>query len=425
MRTDEQALFAALLVKPDSVLELEIAADDFSTADGAQLFAAMQAVASRGAQVDGPTLGQELGDYRLVGQAMQAQGSPTNIAHYVGSIKKASRLRRIQSLCDEISKAANGNEADPDSLTDRVIADLSESGSSGKNAWTMSEVMGDSLKAVSDAKETRRQGGTVGVSTGFRMLDRVLGGLRDGRLYVCGARPKMGKTSWALALQANAARAGYRVGFASSEMAAQECGLRWLSAASGVPATSIQTGELSDSDESRVAKASNLLSQYPIQIFDQAGVTPSRIRRQCLAWQRRYGLDLLIVDYLQRLKPDDSGERRDLTVGEMTRAFKTAARDLNIPVVLLVQLSRGVDQRDDKRPLPTDMRDSGEIEQEADVVSFIYRDSVYNEVADPNEAEFLIRMNRHGETGRVRLHFDPKYQRWLDFDIAESGWEAA
>ena len=423
MRTDEQALFAALLQRPDSVLELEITADDFSTTDGARLYSAMQSVASRGATVDGPTLGQELSDFNLVSEAMKAAGSPRNIPHYVESITKASRLRRLNELCRHTATAAKANDADPDALTDRIMADLSQTGDTGKNVWSMSEVMGDALQAISAAKETRRQGGTVGVSTGFRVLDRVMGGLRGGRLYVVGARPKMGKTSWALALQANAARAGHNVGFASSEMSAQECGLRWLSAASGVEATSIQTGSLSDSEEMRVAKASNLLSQYPIQIFDQAGVTPGRIRRQTLAWQRQFGSDLLTVDYLQRLNPDDSGERRDLTVGKMARAFKNVARDLNIPVVLLVQLSRGVDQRDDRRPLPTDMRDSGEIEQEADVVSFLYRDSVYNEAADPNEAEFLIRMNRHGETGKVRLHFDPKFQRWLDFDIAATDFQ--
>jgi len=425
VRTDEQALFAALLQNPDSVLELEVTADDFSSADGARLFSAMQTIASRGAQLDGPTLSQELGDYRLVSDAMQAAGSPRNIQHYVESIQKASRLRQLNELCGHIAAATKATDADPDALTDRVMADLSQGSGVSKNTWAMSDVMADALQAITEAKETRRKGGTVGVSTGFSVLDKVMGGLRSGRLYVVGARPKMGKTSWALALQSNAARAGHNVGFASSEMSAQECGMRWLAAASGVSATSIQTGELSDADEMRVAKASNLLSEYPINVFDQAGVTPGRIRRQCLAWQRRYGLDLLVVDYLQRLKPDDDGERRDLTVGQMTRAFKNVARDLNIPVVLLVQLSRGVDQRDDRRPLPTDMRDSGEIEQEADVVSFIYRDSVYNEGADPNESEFLIRMNRHGETGRVRLHFDPKYQRWLDFDIAAHDWEVA
>ena len=245
MRTDEEALLAALLLAPESVLELEVSAEDFSTVDGAELYSAMQAVAARGARLDGPTIGQELGDHRLVAQAMQAQGSPQNIPHYVESIRRASRLRQIQALCREVSSAAQSNDADPNDLTDRVMAQLSDSGSSGKNAWTMAEVMGDTLNAIAEAKEARRNGGTVGVPTGFRMLDRVLGGLRGGRLYVCGARPKMGKTSWALALQANAARAGYRVGFASSEMSAQECGMRWLSAASGVAATSIQNGELS------------------------------------------------------------------------------------------------------------------------------------------------------------------------------------
>ncbi|WP_440997658.1 replicative DNA helicase [Arhodomonas sp. SL1] len=416
MRQDEQAILAALLFDPSAILELDLSAEEFSTGEGHRAFSAMQALAARGAAVDGPTLGNELGDYALVARIAEAQGSPRNVEHYAASIRQAARLRAVQRLCRDTATAAQAHGADPDALSDRLLSALSASrGDAGD--WSMADVMADTLGAVSEAREARRQGGTVGVSTGFRDIDRALGGLRGGRLYVVGGRPKMGKTGWALSLQTNAARSGHRVGFASSEMAAPECGARWLAAAAGVDASRMQTGELTDSEEQRLAAASSRLAELPIHILDKAGVTPGRIRRQAMSWQRRHGLDLLVVDYLQRLQPDSAGERRDLTVGAMARAFKTLARDLDIPVVLLVQLSRAVEQREDKRPQPADLRDSGEIEQEADVIAFLYRHWVYLPDADPCEAEFLIRANRHGPPGVARLHFDARHQRWLDRDL--------
>lgn len=422
MRDDEQALLGALMLDGRQVLELDLSADDFSTAKGQTVFRAMSRLATNGVAIEPTTLAEECEDRDVVMDLAVAGGAPQNAKHYAKSIRKAAKLRRITQAATATLNAAQQKDADPESLADELMTQLSTA--SGSSAtWEMPELIAAAVAEIEHAKAANDSGQAVGIPTGWRAVDRLLCGLRPGRLYVIGARPKMGKTSMALALQHNAARAGNHVGFASAEMSAKECAQRWIAAAAGVDATSLQTGRITQSDQGRIQTARQSLSSLPIHILDKAGASPAHIRRQSLAWQRRYGLDLLVVDYLQRLSPDADSQRRDLTVGAMARAFKNVARDLDIPVVLLAQLSRDLENRPDKRPIPSDLRDSGEIEQEADVIAFLYRDWVYNENASPNDAEFLVRGNRQGPAGRATLHFEPSFQRWLDRDMV--GYEDA
>ena len=418
MRDDEQALLGALVLDGRKALELDLTADQFSTEDGRQIWQAVVRVASKGMTVDPMLIGEEIGDTTAAARIANGAGAGSNVQHYADSIRKAARLRRIAQAASSALNAANETGADPDTIADDLMGAMSET-ASGSDTWDMESLMDDFLSQWEQAKQSHAAGEVQGIRTGWSAVDRMLNGLRGGRLYVLGARPKMGKTSFALALQHNAARSGCRVGFASAEMSARECASRWVAAAAGVDTTVLQTGKGTPGDDHRIREAQNRLRTLPIYTLDRAGVSPARIRRQCMAWKQRYGLDLLVVDYLQRLKPDEAGDRRDLTVGAMARAFKTAARDLDIPVVLLAQLSRDLEHRPDKRPMPSDFRDSGEIEQEADVIAFLYRDWIYNDRADPNEAEILVRGNRHGSSGKATLRFEPEFQRWLDRDMAD------
>lgn len=418
MRTDEAALLGAFLVDGRRVLEAGITADEFSTAEGQRVYQAMARLAGNGVTVDPTTVAEEVEDRELVGRLAADGAATANIPHYVERVRKAARLRRLATAAASAVNATKDATADPEAIADELLGRLIQTNQTG-GTWRMADVVDRAVADWEAACEARRNGRAVGIATGWAAVDRLLGGLRGGRLYVIGARPKMGKTSLALALQHNAARAGHSVGFASAEMAAPELGSRWLAAAAGVDAKALAEGNTNDAQAARIRSARRNLAELPINILDRASVSPGQIRRQAMAWQRQHGLDLLAVDYLQRLKADDEGQRRDLTIGAMARAFKTIARDLDIPVVLLAQLSREVDRREDSRPVPSDLRDSGEIEQEADVIAFLYRDWIYNPDASPTEAEFLVRGNRHGPAGRATLRFEPEFQRWLDNDMAD------
>lgn len=306
----------------------------------------------------------------------------------------------------------------------------------------------DSVKVSIDiaTKAFHTDGHVTGVTTGLRDLDDKLGGLHSSDLLILAGRPSMGKTALAVNLAYNAAQAyadsggkeGGRVGFYSLEMSADQLATRILADLSGISGDSIRKGSFHQDDFRKFAEATQKLSQVPLYIDDTPALSISAVRSRARRLQRTHGLDFLVIDYLQLLTGTgsrQSSENRVLEISEITRGLKAIAKELEIPVLALSQLSRAVEQREDKRPMLSDLRESGSIEQDADCVMFVYREEYYLSRSEPsmdevekyakwqekmarahNVAETIIAKQRHGPIGTVRMFFDPSVTRFSDLD---------
>ena len=289
----------------------------------------------------------------------------------------------------------------------------------GKNKETFKEV-GKSLVSTFDRLQklgSKDKEKYLGIATGFKDLDDVLTGLNRSDLIILAARPGMGKTAFALNIALNVAKQGKKVAIFSLEMSNEQLTERFLSSESFVKSDSMRKGALTSDDWVKIAVASQRLSKLPIYLDDTAGLSISDIKSKV---RRQKDISFVIIDYLQLINTSNSGRRsenRVQEVSEMTRALKIMAKELNIPVLVLSQLSRSPDSREDKRPRLSDLRESGSIEQDADSVLFLYRETYYTkENKEPDFAECIIAKNRHGETSNVKLIWDGKYTRFFPID---------
>jgi replicative DNA helicase len=281
----------------------------------------------------------------------------------------------------------------------------------------------------------KRGGGLSGMSTGYPTLDGMLGGLHPGELTILAARPAMGKSALALGIGANVAGAGTPAGFFSLEMSAEQLGARLVSEVAGVPGHKIRQGTMSAAEIERYMRAGDARKSLPLFIDDAGSLTIAALRARAARMKRTHGVGLVIVDYLQLLSGADRRDGRTQEVSEITRGLKALAKELHCPVLALSQLSRAVEQRTDKRPMLSDLRESGSIEQDADAVAFIYREEYYAErsdragspdhIAAMGQAEIIVAKQRHGPTGTVRLRFDGALVRFSDIASTTTAREAA
>lgn len=263
----------------------------------------------------------------------------------------------------------------------------------------------------------KNKGELRGITTGFDDLDFILGGLQKSDLFILAARPSMGKTSLALNMALNSARnSGSRVGIFSLEMSKDQLVDRLISSAARVDAWKLRTGNLSEDDFPKIGEAMSILNDISIFIDDTPGITVMEMRAKARRLKAEGGLDLVIVDYLQLM--GGSSENRVQEISEISRSLKGLARELDVPVIALSQLSRAVESRPDRRPLLSDLRESGSIEQDADVVVFVYRDDYYNKESDKkNIAEILVRKHRNGPTGEIDLYFIGEQMRFESLEV--------
>ncbi len=281
------------------------------------------------------------------------------------------------------------------------------------------DIAGLLTEAVDRVEELYGSDQTVtGLATGFSDLDELTSGLQPSDLIIVAGRPSMGKTSLSMNIVENVA-VGLKkpVAVFSMEMPGQQLAMRMMSSLGRINAQKIRTGRLADEDWPRLTSAVELLNQAPIFIDDTPGLTPLELRSRARRLQRQHGeLGLLVVDYLQLMQSIDSSENRATEVSAMTRALKMLAKELNIPVIVMSQLNRSLEQRPNKRPVMSDLRESGAIEQDADVIFFIYRDEIYNEESeDKGIAEVIIGKQRNGPTGTVRMTFLGEYTRFENY----------
>ena len=348
-----------------------------------------------------------------------ANDTPTavNIKAYANIVREYSILRSLIQVGNEISASAYNSDGRPSKeLVDeaeRKVFLIAEQGAGNRQGFeAINELLGRAVKRVEEMY--RSDTALTGISTGFGNFDDKTSGLQKSDLIIIAGRPSMGKTSFAMNLAENAALHNENsVAVFSMEMPGEQLALRMMSSLGRIDSHSLRTGKLDDHDWPRLISSVNMLSKAKLFIDDSGALTPTELRARTRRLKREHGLDLVIVDYIQLMQVGGSSENRATEISEISRSLKALAKELQVPIIALSQLNRSVEQRPDKRPIMSDLRESGSIEQDADVILFIYRDEVYNpESADKGTAEIIIRKQRNGPIGTVRLSFLGQYTRF-------------
>jgi replicative DNA helicase len=423
----EKAVLSSVLLDNEALhgVMLQLAPDDFYVPAHQSLFKAMLALHDESQPVDVLTLS----DYITTHKQMDAIGGPATLGEIADfeAVRDKSLKRRLTSVASEIVEMGFEQDDTADRLLDSAESKMLGVSQTSRRSDFAS--LHDQMPETFDYIENimNRGGELTGTPTGFQDLDKMTGGLQPGELVVVAARPSMGKTALALNVARNAAiDHGKKVAVFSLEMTTRALVLRLLSAEARVDFSNLRKGYLPMEEFKRLTGAGDRLSHANLWIDDAADATILEIKAKSRRLHADRGLDLVVLDYLQLAKGDPSSgrDRKDLEIAEISKGLKALAKELHIPVIALSQLNRGPEQRDPdkRRPMLGDLRESGAIEQDADVIAFIYRDEVYNRDNLENRgiAELNIEKQRNGPTGRVKLHFEARYARFDDLAENES-----
>jgi len=422
----EQAVLGSILIDnrcvPDVIGVLK--PEDFFLAQNRQLFETVYTMFNFSQIIDPVTVldkMKELGYYRdntrdYILQLMEITPTAANVMSYANIVRDKSMLRGLAQAASDISETVYSQEGTPAEMLESAEKKIyalrkGERGDALEHIGTVMHKVFDQL-----AERAQSDSAIPGLSTGLRDLDAKINGLNKSDLILIAARPAMGKTSFALNILLNVAKKYKKtVAMFSLEMSREQLGMRLLSGESFVDSQKMLTGKLSDDEWSKLAMASASLSQTDIRVDDNPSITVAEMNALC---RRLDNLGLIVIDYLQLMTGSGYGknsENRVTVVGEISRALKIMAKELNVPVICLSQLSRATESRTDKRPILSDLRESGAIEQDADSVMFLYRDEYYNEnTEEKGIAECIVAKNRHGETGTVKLQWLPQYTTFAD-----------
>lgn len=456
----EQALLGAILVDNQAIERISsvLKSEHFYDPLHARLFDAMLATFERGGGVITPlTLHAamkadpglvEVGGHAYLSGLAQAAPALANVRDYARILHDLAVRRSLIHLGEDIVNTAYEapHEMPPQAQiqeAEKALYRISETSRYGEGPIEFSEAL---RRAVESAEKAQLRGGRIsGVSTGFADLDSLLGGLQPSDLLILAGRPGMGKTALATNIAFNAARfyaqdmldnvevtRGAPILFFSLEMAAQQLSARILSEQTEIEMSKIRSGRFSDSEWQTFVHRMQDLSTLPLYIDDTGGISIAQIAARARRYKREKKIGVIVIDYLQLIEPSRRAENRVQEITEVTKGLKALAKELNVPVLALSQLSRGVDSRDDKRPVLSDLRESGSIEQDADVVMFVYREAYYLKSRKPAEddpefvkwsekmervnhlADVLVEKHRHGATTRIELFFDDRFTRFKD-----------
>ena len=430
----EQSVLGGLLLDTrrwDEVAET-VNAEDFYTRGHRQIFTAIRSLRDDDEAVDVVTTSEwlekngllkDVGGLTYLGELANNTPGTANVKAYARIVHERSVLRRLIAATNEIAqKSYSPDGSDVSEILDyaeKLVFEISQ-GDRRRTAG-LTAIQGLLAGAINRIEELYESGSALtGISTGFSDLDDLTSGLQRSDLIVIAGRPSMGKTSLAMNIVESAVLdSKLPVAVFSMEMPGQQLAMRMLSSLGRINAHRVRTGKLTGEDWPRLTSAVGLLNEVPLFIDDTAALTPLELRSRARRLAREHSeLGLIVVDYLQLMQSSESSENRAIEVANITRSLKILAKELNVPVVVLSQLNRGLEQRPNKRPIMSDLRESGAIEQDADVILFIYRDEVYNEdSAERGTAEVIVGKQRNGPTGTVRLTFLGEFTRFENYAV--------
>ncbi|MGI9200024.1 MAG: replicative DNA helicase [Woeseiaceae bacterium] len=437
----EQSLLGGLMLDHkswDKVADVVTAAD-FYRKDHRLIFEAIATLAESANPSDVVTVSEwldnadrlaEAGGLEYLATLANETPGAANARSYAKILRERSMLRSLITAGNEISGAAFATEgrsaAEIVDDAERLVFEIAESGARGKSGFKpLKEILPDAVDRIDLLHQS--DGDITGISTGYTEFDKLTAGLQPGDLIIIAGRPSMGKTTLAVNIAENAA-IGSKVPTAiySMEMPAQQLAFRMISSLGRVDQTHLRTGRFPDEDWSRINTAVQLMSEAPIFIDDTAGLSPTEIRARARRLQREHGLGLIVIDYLQLMAVPGNTENRATEISEISRSLKALAKELSVPVIALSQLNRSVEQRTDKRPVMSDLRESGAIEQDADMIAFIYREEVYNQdTPRKGIADIAVAKQRNGPIGDFPLTFVGRYtkfENWVPDTYSEEGY---
>ncbi|GKV70538.1 replicative DNA helicase [Sporosarcina sp. NCCP-2716] len=429
----EQSVIGAIFLEPQALITAAeiLMAEDFYRTAHQRIFTTMLSLSDKGQAIDVVTVTEELsakkeledvGGISYLTEIANSVPTAANIEHYARIVEEKALLRRLIRVATTIVEDGYTREDEVEELLSEAEKKMMEV-ANRKNAGDFRHIK-DVLVDTYDNIEIlhTRKGDITGVPTGFRDLDKITAGFQRNDLIIVAARPSVGKTAFALNVAQNVAtKTDENVAIFSLEMGAEQLVMRMLCAEGNIDASVLRTGNLEAEDWRKLTMAMGSLSNAGIFIDDSPGIRINEIRSKCRRLQQEHGLGMIMIDYLQLIMGSGrSGENRQQEVSEISRSLKALARELKVPVIALSQLSRGVEQRQDKRPMMSDLRESGSIEQDADIVSFLYREDYYDkETENQNMIEIIIAKQRNGPTGTVTLAFAKEYNKFLNIDWSQ------
>ena len=428
----EQSVLGGLMIDNNTWEQVadQIIEEDFYRRDHRLIFQAIVSLAEKDQPLDVITLSEWLeqqkelenvGGLSYLGALAKNTPTAANIKAYAAIVRERSVLRQLIRISTEIAETAYNTEgrssAEILDKAEQKVFQIAEQGARSNRGYkSVTELMGTTLEKIQTLFEN--DAAYTGVPTGFDDFDSKTSGLQPSDLIIIAGRPSMGKTSFAMNIvESVAVKAKQAVAVFSMEMPGDQLVMRMLSSLGRIDSNKVRTGKLDDTDWPRLTSAVNILNEAPIFIDDTPGMSPMEIRARARRIKKEHGsLGLIVIDYLQLMQLSGSSENRATEISEISRSLKGLAKELQVPVIALSQLNRSLEQRPNKRPVMSDLRESGAIEQDADLIVFIYRDEVYNEESvDKGSAEIIIGKQRNGPIGMSRLTFLGKYTKFENF----------
>lgn len=427
----EQSVLGGLMLDNETWDKISdiVAEEDFYRRDHRLIFRSIEALADRGSPFDVVTLSEWLesnsllesaGGLAYLGTLANNTPSVSNILAYAKIVRERSVLRQLISVGHQISTSCYETEGrSSEELLDnaeKLVFKIAEQGQRGRREFTAIKDL--LVKAVDRIDMLFQQDSPItGVATGFSQFDEMTSGLQPSDLIIVAGRPSMGKTTFAMNIAEHAAvKAQIPVAVFSMEMPGEQLAMRMLSSLGRIDQHKVRTGKLSDDDWPKLTHAVGQLAEAPMYIDDTPALTPTELRSRARRLMREHGLGLIVIDYLQLMQVRGTSENRTNEISEISRSLKSLAKELNVPIIALSQLNRSLEQRPNKRPVMSDLRESGAIEQDADVITFIYRDEVYNEDSpEKGIAEIIIGKQRNGPIGTARMTFIGQYTRFENY----------
>ena len=423
----EQSVIGSMIMDRDAIMTASevITSEDFYQSQYGVLFDAMLELYNEGKPVDLVTLQErlrekdvppEISSLEFAKDLLDAVPTSANVRHYATIVQEKSMLRKLIKVNEEIANTCYlAKERTEDILeeTEKKIFDLLQYRSTG-DFVPIKQVVLNALDKIE--KASKNKGTVTGIPTGFIDLDYKTSGFQPSDLILIAARPSMGKTAFVLNVAQNMAfKEGKTVAIFSLEMSKEQLVNRLFSLESKVDSQNIRTGNLEDEEWAKLIEGANIIGKSNLIIDDKPGISISELRSKCRKYKMEHNLGIIFIDYLQLMTGSGRSESRQQEISEISRSLKALARELHVPVVALSQLSRAVEQRPDHRPMLSDLRESGAIEQDADVVMFIYRDDYYNKDSEnKNIAEIIIAKQRNGPIGTVNLVWMPNYTKFVN-----------